>query len=67
MTSVKELREWLEAEPDQSLGVGVDEGGLTLVIYKPSEYDNNNEVTKVGKMTDAYYEVGGIPEEIENA
>lgn len=51
MTSTKDLIDWLQSLPPES-SVGVDEGGLTLVVL-----DEND------KVGEAYYEVGGVPEE----
>lgn len=54
MVSSKALYDWLSGfTPQQE--VGIDEGGLTLRIVEN------------GVMTNAYYEVGGIPEDIEHA
>lgn len=54
MESTADLYKWLENFTPQDQ-VGIDEGGLTLRI-----------VTN-GVLTKAYYEVGGIPEDIEHA
>lgn len=53
MMSVSDLKQWLETLDPKS-SVGVDEGGLTLI-----------EVNESGKRTDAYLEIGGIPESEE--
>jgi len=53
LTEVKELQRWLSTLESGS-SVGVDEGGLTL-----AEIDDN------GKRTEAYLELGGIPESEE--
>ncbi len=51
MTTIKELREWLDAIEKQGYtAVGVDEGGLTLVTGDA-----------------AYFEVGGWPEQEPDA
>jgi hypothetical protein len=47
--TVKELREWLDAIPQDAL-IGVDDGGLTL---------------QVADDANAYIEVGGLPESSE--
>jgi DNA-directed RNA polymerase subunit RPC12/RpoP len=54
MTAAIQLMEWLESLP-QGADVGVDEGGLCLRAVVDSE------------VTDAYFELGGIPEEIESS
>jgi hypothetical protein len=54
MMDVFEVKRWLETLAPGS-SIGIDEGGLTL-----------REVTAQNEMTEAYCEVGGIPEEIEN-
>jgi hypothetical protein len=43
---VRELKEWLIDVNDNDY-IGIDEGGLTLKIFRK----------------DAYYEIGGLPEE----
>jgi hypothetical protein len=48
--TIKELREWLDTFEDENM-VGVEEGGLTLEV--------------VG-LPQAYFEIGGIPEEEED-
>ena len=54
MIPVQDLIEWLSAfSPECS--VGVDEGGLQLHIVKD------------GALTGAYYEIGGIPEDIKQS
>ena len=54
MTSTKDLIDWLKTLPKGS-EVGIDEDGLTLRVV-----DDNCVVS------DAYFEIGGIPEELEN-
>lgn len=51
MIAKTELRRWLEALPDDA-GVAIDDGGLCLV-----------EIDASGRQTDAYMEIGGIPDE----
>ena len=51
MTSTKELIDWLKALPSSS-SVGIDEGGLTLRV-----------LDKDDRLTESYFEVGGVPEE----
>lgn len=50
MISVKQLREWLDTLKDDS-SIGIDDGGLTLYEVQDEE------------PTEAYIEVGGLPEE----
>jgi hypothetical protein len=52
MISKAELLAWVNTLSDDSC-IGVDDGGLTLV--------GGNDI-----MGDAYLEVGGFPEDIEN-
>lgn len=54
MQTKQELIHWLETLPDTA-EVGIDEGGLCLRVVV-------NDV-----MSDYWNEVGGIPEEVENA
>lgn len=58
--TIDELREWL-APLDGTKMIGIDEGGLTLVVYdatasqsERSNYDND------ATTSDAYYELGGV-------
>jgi hypothetical protein len=54
MMHVQDIQYWL-ATLSFGSSVGIDEGGLCL-----------REVNSDGKMTKAYCEIGGIPEETEN-
>lgn len=54
MMDVQQVRHWLESL-DSNDEVGIDEGGLSLRIVRD------------GILMDEYCEVGGIPEEVENA
>lgn len=54
MMEVTEIRQWLDSIPADAY-VGVDEGGLCLRAVQGTE------------LTGDYLEIGGIPEEIENA
>jgi hypothetical protein len=54
MVGKAELLRWVNTLSDESF-IGIDEGGLTLV-----------EVGENDIIGDAYLEVGGLPEDIEN-
>jgi hypothetical protein len=55
MTDPNELIRWLKTlRPDHQ--VAIDDGGLTLVEIAPD-----------GRPTDAYWEIGGLPGEDEEA
>lgn len=53
MNAAVAIIEWLEALP-YGADVGIDEGGLCM------------RAVVDGKLSGAYYELGGIPEEIEH-
>ena len=53
MMTVAEVIDWLQTLPPDS-SVGVDDGGLCL-----------REVSAKNSMTNAYCEIGGIPEDVE--
>lgn len=53
MESVTDVIRWLKAL-DKGSSVGIDEGGLCL-----------REIDKNGERTEAYYKIGGIPEDQE--
>lgn len=54
MTSRMELAEWAAGLPADAQ-IGIDEGGLTLRVVVAGEL-----------VEDVWFDIGGIPEEIEN-
>jgi hypothetical protein len=55
MIGKAELLRWVKTLDDESC-IGIDEGGLCLWEVGPDD-----------KVTEAYIEIGGIPEEVEHA
>ena len=61
--TIKEIKHWLESFKNENDMVGIDEGGLTLVVYPAnscrSELDNywTDPTTATG-----YFDIGGVGE-----
>jgi len=60
MITVKDLKNWTKGLKDDEL-IGIDEGGLTLVVVDDSEEARLQQLKMFPSCDVPYIEVGGLP------